>query len=160
METISQKIKEQAKKEGKLKPPFLQLGEQMVDEKGKSKGVKSTGQHIVKFLGDKEAMGTDPITGEKREEVHYLFEENGEPKRYYTSKYSKKDKVYTDELSYFILRMAEFDYGDTISLEMKKSKLKNYVDIQKVGSEEQDDDIPIIEENDITALNREVEGEE
>jgi len=129
-ETESQKIMTQAQQEGKVKPPFLKL---MLKEDGKAP--VSTGQHLVTFLKDKRDVGTDFHTQKEVEEVRYLFEKEGQEYRYYQPVYKKDEKTHepTDEYNYFVLRMAEFKYGDKLIIEMKKKGIKNYIDVQKVN---------------------------
>src|SRR5260221_3124865 len=66
------------------------------------KGVQPNGPHRVKFILDKEAKGTDPITGKERDEIAYLVEENGEKKSYRVSKLNKKG-----EINYLVIRLAD-----------------------------------------------------
>jgi len=119
--------------------PLLQLG---VKQEGG--GVKSTGSHKVKFISDKIIKGKDYQTGKEREEVEYLFEEEGLKKRY-----SVPIKNENDELHYFVQRMAEVKEGEEIIIEMKYKGSKNYIEFRRTEeleqSPQQDDDIPIIE---------------
>lgn len=165
--SYSSDITNKARKEGKLPPPFLKLGEQILDENGDKKGVKSLGPRKVKFLGDKERDGQDPFTKEDRKEVAYLFEMKGEKYKYYVPLYKKdkETKKYTDELNYFVVKMGEYEVGEKLILEMKKSGVYNFIDIQKAGESEsvvdaetgeetstasvQDEDIPTIDDDDI-----------
>src|SRR3990167_8293522 len=118
--------------------PRLRLGSKT------ERGVESNGPHRVKFLQDKEAKGTDPITGKERDEVAYLVEENGEKKSYRISKYNKQG-----EINYLVIRLAEIKEGDEAVLEMKRKGIKNYVEVSPVKNtssveiEDNDTDIPI-----------------
>jgi len=136
--SYSEEVTNKARVEGKLPPAFLKLGEQILDEKGNKKGVKSLGPIKVKFLGDKERDGQDMFTKEDRKEVAYLFEIDGIKYRYYVSLYSKdkETKKYTDELNYFVVKMGEYKTGDELILEMKKSGVYSFIDIQKAGESE------------------------
>lgn len=87
-------------------------------------GVVSTGPHTVKMIEDKLMNGKDPQTGDIRPIVRYIFEENGEPRRYDVP---VKDKA--GELHYLVQRLAEVEEGQEIVLEMKKRGVKNYVDV-------------------------------
>lgn len=116
------------------------------------KGVQSTGPHRVRFLLDKEAKGSDPVTGKERDEIAYLVEEDGIKKSYRVPKFDKKG-----EINYLVIRLAEIREGEEVILEMKRKGIKNYVQVSPLTSthtaevdEEQDDDIPIIDENEPT----------
>lgn len=126
--------------------PRLRLGTKT------DKGVQSTGPHRVKFLQDKEAKGTDPITGKEREEVAYLVEEDGVKRSYRVPKYNKKG-----EINYLVIRLAEVGEGEEVILEMKRSGIKNFVEVipAKGHLTEADDDneIPIINEDEQTTDN-------
>src|SRR3990167_7016282 len=100
--------------------PRLQLG-----NKVEGGGVVSTGEHKVIFKADKAVQGTDPISGKERPEVEYIFEEGGIDKTYAVPVKNKEGS-----LNYFIIRMAEFEYGVPLTLEMIKKGIKNYIDIQ------------------------------
>lgn len=131
-QTKSQELLEQAG----IKPR-LQLGKKL-----ESGGVQPTGPHRVKFLKDRTRKGTHPITGKDRDEVEYIFEENDVEKTYRVA-----IKNEAGELNYVVQRMAEFNYGDELVLEMKKKGIKNYIDINPVLEETEDvvdinDEIP------------------
>ena len=114
--------------------PRLQLG---IKEEGG--GVNPTGPHTVKFIKDKVVQGKHPITGKEREEVEYTFEEEGVVKTYNTAVNNDEG-----ELSYFVQRMAEYEYGIMLVLEMKKKGIKNYIDISPINLSNADE-IPTIE---------------
>jgi hypothetical protein len=129
--------------------PRLRLGNKT------DKGVVPTGPHRVKFITDKEAKGTDPITGKERDEVAYLVEENGEKKSYRVPKFSK-----TGEIHYLVVRLAEIKEGEEVILEMKRSGIKNFVEVTPIKDskavevdDDFNDDIPIIDENESTTDN-------
>lgn len=145
MPTVSQQLVKAATEAGTMPPPLLNLGEQIIDPvTGKKQGVKSTGKHTVKFLGDKEAQGTDFHTKQPRDEVHYLFDEGGQKKRYIVSKYKKDNvtKQYIDEIHYFVVRMSEVEIGQTICLEMISQGGINFIQFSHPV-----EDIPIVEED-------------
>lgn len=104
--------------------PKLQLGIKT------PKGVQSTGKHTVKVLDDKIIRKTIREEGDDGYFVRYTFEENGEKKQYDTR---MKQKGGTDP-SYFVQSMADIEIGEEISLEMKKSGVKNYVEILRVSN--------------------------
>lgn len=151
--SISQDLVKKATEEGKMPPVFLKLGEKITKEDGSSGGVKSTGPHLVRFLSDKAVRGQDPMTKIPRDEIEYLFEENGLKCRYRVSKY-KKDPVtkeYTDELNYFVVRMSEVKDDQEIVLEMKKDGKRNFIQFSwpvDSGPKEviKDEEIPVINE--------------
>ena len=114
--------------------PKLRLGTKLPQG-----GVKSNGKFVVTFLEDKIIRKADPSNGKEIEWVRYIFEHNGEKKQYDTK---LKDK--DGQLSYFVQKLAEFNYGDELALEMKKQGIKNYIDINLIGEgssvEVEDDD--------------------
>lgn len=122
--------------------PRLRLGNKT------DKGVVPTGPHRVKFIIDKEAKGTDPITGKERDEVAYLVEENGEKKSYRVPKFNK-----SGEIHYLVVRLAEVKEGEEVILEMKRSGIKNFVEVTPVRDtkaievDDEDDGIPIIDQD-------------
>lgn len=121
--------------------PRLRLGNKTEN------GVQSTGPHRVKFLADKETTGVDSMTGKEIPVVAYLVEENGEKKSYRVPKLDKKG-----EINYLVIRLAEIEEGQEAILEMKRSGIKNYVDVVPVKTEAHVsvvdyDDIPIISED-------------
>ena len=123
--------------------PRLRLGNKT------DKGVEGTGPHRVKFITDKEAKGTDPITGKERDEVAYLVEENGEKKSYRVKKFNAKG-----EINYLVIRLADVKEGEEVIMEMKRKGIKNYIDVSPVKEghevevEDEDDlEIPIIDQD-------------
>jgi hypothetical protein len=116
--------------------PKLRLGTKT------AKGVVGAGPKRVRFIAVKFLNDIDPTTGKETEYVRYLFEENGEKKKYQTRKLNKDG-----EISYLVQRLAEVNEGDEIILEMKKRGVKNYIDVMPVGNstsveveEEEDED--------------------
>lgn len=105
-------------------------------------GTESTGPHTVKLVSDKTVKGTDPQTGKERYEMVYYVEEDGEKK-----KYTCPLKDEQGELHYLVQRMAEFEEGDMVTMEYQRKGLKGFISVAKVG-EQEDDDIPIIEDED------------
>ena len=139
MSTITQQLYERAKNAGKVDDSsWLRLG--IKNPQGRR---ESTGPHQVKFLKDQVIEGRDYHTREKRKEVEYIFEENGEQKKYRCPIYGKDG-----QLHYFLRKMNDFTYGDKLILEMKSLGDKNVINVSRVGiSDVKDEDIPIIEED-------------
>lgn len=102
--------------------PKLRLA---VKEEGKAPTL--TGPHRVKIISDKTQMGKDN-EGKLIPIVRYIFEENGEQKRYDVPVKNKEG-----ELHYLVQRLAEVEEGQEIVLEMKKRGMKNYVSVTVVG---------------------------
>lgn len=101
--------------------PKLKLGTKT------NKGVVSTGPHKVKLLEDKIIKGLDPRTNKEIEFVEYVLEENGE-KKVYKTKMRGADNM----PSYLVQEMANYEEGDEVYMEMKKSGAKNYVSVSPV----------------------------
>lgn len=101
--------------------PKLRLGNKT------SKGVVSSGPHRVRVLEDKIIKGLD-VSGKEIEYVEYILEENGEKKNYKT-----KLKDRNGKLSYLVQRLAEINEGEEVILEMKKSGMKNFIEVTPVG---------------------------
>jgi hypothetical protein len=118
--------------------PLLKLAVQL--EGG---GTKTTGPHKVKLIEEKQIVGTDYMTGKERDEIMWIFEEDGNKKAYSVP---IKDKQ--GELHYLIQRMAEVEIGDEIILEAKKKGPKTYIDLQKTNNQ---NEIPIVEDGDYEA---------
>lgn len=114
--------KEIVSKSGLL--PKLQLGIKT------AKGVQSTGIHTVKVVEDKLVRKPIREEGDDGIYVRYIFEENGQKKQYDTR---MKQKGGGDP-SYFVQAMAEVQPGEELTLEMKKSAGKNYVEIIRASS--------------------------
>ena len=133
--TNTQDIVKKATDEGKIPPPYLQLGEKL--EGG---GVRPTGPHTLKFISDRKVMGVDFMTKQPQEEMEYIFEEKGQKKRYSVPILNKNG-----ELHYFLQRMNECDYEETIILEMKKDGVKNFIDFKRSGVDNSTENIPVVE---------------
>lgn len=116
--------------------PKLRLGTK-TDKGVVSLGPKRVTLVAVKFVNDK-----DPRNGKDTEYVRYLFDENGEHRKYQTRKFND-----AGEVSYLVQNLAEVNEGDEVILEMKKRGIKNYVSVTPViGSEaEVGDDEDVIE---------------
>lgn len=99
-----------------------------------------TGPHKVKIISDKTQNGKDH-EGKVVPIVRYIFEENGEQKRYDVPVKNKEG-----ELHYLIQKLAEVEEGQEIILEMKKKGIKNYVSVSVVGHSS---DVEVDENEDI-----------
>ncbi len=109
-------------------------------------GVESTGPHTVKTIEDKLIKGEDYDTGKEMLYVRYIFDEAGEKRKYDVP---LKDKY--GDVHYLVQKLAEIPEGEEIILECKKNRMKNYIDIKRLGKPQtvnvtSDDHIPIIEE--------------
>jgi len=136
MESISKKLLRKSQEAGGEEPERLQLGTKI-----DGGGVKSTGKHIVKLISQKAVKGQDFHTNEERAEIEYVFEEDGIEKFY---RVPVKNKV--NKLHYLIRAMAGVINGEEISLEMKSSGGKNFVELNHMGGVEEDLDEPADEE--------------
>ena len=159
--TVSQDLYDKAKASGNVKEqtPFLELGKKVYRE-NKYCGTQSTGVHKVKFISDKVIEGKNFGTGVVRQEVEYLFEEDGKKFIYRkpVHKHINKGRDETEELHYFVQKMKQFEYGDMLELEyIKIDAMSGYIDaraIVDVGTpsdtqnEPQEDDIPLIVDGD------------
>jgi len=114
-------------------------------------GVKTTGSHRVKIIDDKIIKKPDS-TGKELEYVRYLIEENGEKKIYDTKKLDKNG-----QLSYLVQRFAEINEGDEVALEMKKTGMKNYIEVIPLNNPS---NIEIDEDEDEENINTKLAGEE
>src|SRR3990167_4441532 len=128
----------------------LSLAEKIVNEYGRSKGTRSTGEHKVKFLEDKVVQGKDFQTGVERLEMKWIFEEDGQRKFYTKPLRDENGEVY-----YLIQSMAKYNYGDELILKYVSKGLRGYIDVRKAGEpapipsvdvlkEVDDSEIPII----------------
>lgn len=86
-----------------------------------------TGPHKVKIISDSIVNAKDH-EGKVAPVVRFIFEENGEKKKYDVPVKNKEG-----ELHYLVQRLAEIDEGQEIILEMKKKGIKNYVSVSVVG---------------------------
>lgn len=92
-----------------------------------SRGLVSTGSHIVKLVADKEVKGTEFRTGKEIDKVRFLIEENGEKKIYERNKFNK-----SGDIDYLVIKLAEYDEGTEIILTGAKAGVKNVVNISSV----------------------------
>ncbi len=110
-----------------------------------------TGPHKVKVISDKTQNGKDH-EGKVVPIVRYIFEENGEQKRYDVPVKNKEG-----ELHYLVQRLAEVEEGQEIILEMKKKGMKNYVSVSVVGHTS---NVEVGEDEDVSAFEEAEEKEE
>ncbi len=119
-------------------------------------GVESTGPHTVKTIEDKLVKGDDYDTGKEILYVRYIFEEAGEKRKYDVP---LKDKY--GEVHYLVQKLADVPEGEEIILECKKNRMKNYIDVKRLGKPENinitsEDHIPLIEKEENTGAAGEV----
>jgi len=120
--------------------PKLRLA---IKEEGKAP--QPTGAHRVSLIEDKLINGKDE-KGNVIPMVRYIFEENGERKRYDVPLKNKEGEVH-----YLVQRFAEVNEGQELILEMKKRGAKNYVSVSVVGHSSEaeisdEDDIQVEED--------------
>jgi len=144
--SISQQLVEKATNAGKMPIPYLKPAIRKENANGKM-SVVGTGKHTVKLIGQKSIMGTDYKTKVKRAEVEYLFEEDGQKKRYSVPVMNEND-----ELHYLIQRMSEVQENETITLEYKRNGMTGFISIERNNGGIDDGEIPtgeipIIEED-------------
>lgn len=96
------------------------------NEKGNDIKVPNGRIYKAKFIADKEVKAKD-FNGKEIDAVKYLFEINGEQKTHTTPKFNKKNEV-----SYFVVNMADYSYGDTLYLEGKRKGITVYINISPV----------------------------
>lgn len=118
--------------------PKLRLGEKL--PKG---GVKGNGPHKVKIISETLTNGKDKDTGKPVQVIEYLVEEGGVKKKWIQPLYKK------GEPNYLLERLSEIAEGEEFILEMRKSGMKNYVDVQRLGDassveyeEDEEDSLP------------------
>lgn len=94
--------------------------------------------HRVELVKDK--METMTFEGEEKTGVKYLVKENGTPKSFFTSSEA------------LISKLADLEEGAVVEIIMKSVKLDNgqwgsRYEVKQDGGQEEDDGIPIIEED-------------
>lgn len=102
-------------------------------------GVKSTGKHHVTLVEEKLVEGKN-FQGQVIPMMRYIFEENGEKKKYDAPLKSKD----TGEPHYFVQSMSEVSEGEEVIIEMVKKGMKNVILVKKLGEAsevETDEDI-------------------
>jgi len=118
--------------------------------------VRSTGPHKLRLIGCENATNKDYQTQKEVKGVNLLFEENGQPKKYFVPTIGEDKKFH-----YLIEIFSEIDEGEELIMEYKRKEgsVRGYIDVQKVNKEEEisveeketsDDEIPIVEDSDLT----------
>lgn len=120
--------------------PNLQLA--IHQERG---GIKSTGPHTVKIIEEKLINTTNYETGKQVPTMRYFLEENGEKRQY-----DVEVKDINGNLDYRIQKMAQFEVGQVLILEVKKNGKKNYTDMRLAEEGEATNEIPIINQEENT----------
>jgi hypothetical protein len=139
MSTAAKELFDRANAAGKAQVQYLQLG---IKQEGG--GSKSTGKHICVFISDKEGDGKDPITGAARKELQMVVSEHGVEKLWNRPIMSKDGKT----LDYLVAKIAELQYGDTFSVEMKSAGMKSFIELIKLSgadAEKVENGIPTIQ---------------
>ena len=131
--TMTQKLYDKAKDEGKLSElvSYLELAKKVIGEDGKLKGTKSTGLHKVKFISDRIIDGENYKTKQPEKQVEYIFEEDGENRKYIRPVFGEDGNLY-----YFIATMKQFEYGDILSLEFIKKGARGFIEILPLETKE------------------------
>lgn len=122
--------------------------------------VKSTGPHRVKLMSCENAINKDYKTQKQIKGVNLLFEENGEPKKYFVPILGDDGKFH-----YLIERFAEIEEGTELILEYQRREgsVKGFINVEMVGEErvEQptgEEEIPIIEEEEHGTSEEDIES--
>ena len=139
--TAAKDLFDRANAAGKASVQYLQLG---IKQEGG--GSKSTGKHICVYVSDKEGTGTDPISGQPRQELQMIVSEGGVEKLWTRPVMSKDGTT----LDYLIPKIAELNPGDTFSVEIKSAGMKSFIELIKIsaGDATKVEDIPTIQLDD------------
>lgn len=112
--------------------PKLHLGRQLIDPKTKkSKGVESTGEHVVKFLAEPTRVMGKSFEGKPQQELKFIVEYKGEKYRWMVPIMNKEGT----DASYLLERVAELKIGDVRVLEMVSRGATKYIDIREVDGD-------------------------
>ena len=111
--------------------------------------VRSTGPHKLRLIGCENAINKDYKTQEQVKGVNLLFEENGEPKKYFVPTLGEDGKFH-----YLIERFADIEEGTELLLEYqrKEGSVKGFINVEVVGEEGveqptgEEEEIPIVED--------------
>ena len=121
--------------------------------------VRSTGPHKLRLIGCENAINKDYKTQEQVKGVNLLFEENGEPKKYFVPTLGEDGKFH-----YLIERFAEIDEGEELILEFKRREggVKGFINVEVVSEEKVEqpigeEEIPIIEDEDYGTPEKDIE---
>lgn len=109
--------------------------------------MKSTGAHTIMLVSDSIGKGKDPMSGAEVEQLQVIVTEGGVEKMW---NIPLKDKE--SNLHYLVQRLAEFNEGDTLVVEMKKKGMRNFIDVKSLSQAkaagertvEQGEEIPVI----------------
>jgi len=111
--------------------------------------VRGTGPHKVKLMGCENATNKDYQTQKQIKGVNLLFEENGEPKKYFVPTLGDDGKFH-----YLIERFAEIEEGTELVLEYQRREgsVRGFINVEVAGEEgaEQlagEEEIPIVEDD-------------
>lgn len=99
--------------------PKLKLGEKLPGG-----GIKPLGAKTVEIVSDRLIKKIDPKDSKEKIYMRYILKHNGEMRRYETRLNDDNG-----DPSYLVQRMGEFKPGDVITMEMKKTGVKNYVEV-------------------------------
>ena len=111
--------------------------------------VRGTGKHLVKLVGCENAINRDYKTQKEVKGFNLLFEEKGEPKKYFVPILGEDKKFH-----YLIERFADIEEGTELILEYqrKEGSVRGFISVELAISEKvvNDDEIPIVEDEDFT----------
>lgn len=97
------------------------------------------GPHTIIVLNDKITK-----TNEGVDQMTYTVSEGGKEKLWNVKLWNIDQNTGEKTLHYLVQALAEYNEGDKLIVQMKKNSSKNFVDVKKVGHE---DDIPTIQLN-------------
>jgi len=107
--------------------------------------VRGTGPHKVKLVGCENAINKDYQTQKEIKGVNLLFEEDGQPKKYFVPTLGDDGKFH-----YLIEKFADIEEGTDLILEYrrKEGSVRGFISVEIVEGEETLDDgeLPIINE--------------
>jgi len=146
METKMEKLSKLVNDNPKLKSDRSDYLKLAVKE---GNAVRSTGPHKLRLIGCENAINKDYKTQEQVKGVNLLFEENGEPKKYFVPTLGEDGKFH-----YLIERFADIEEGTELLLEYqrKEGSVKGFINVEVVGEEGveqptgEEEEIPIVED--------------
>jgi len=110
--------------------------------------VRGTGKHKVKLMGCENAVNKEYQTQKEIKGVNLLFEEEGQPKKYFVPTLADDGKFH-----YLIERFADIEEGTELILEYqrKEGSVKGFINVRLVEEEgvdvAKDEGIPVINED-------------
>jgi len=115
--------------------------------------VRGTGEHRVKLIGCENATNRDYQTQKEVKGVNLLFEENGEPKKYFVPTLGDDGKFH-----YLIERFAGIEEGTELILEYqrKEGSVKGFINVKVAGEEKEG--VDEVKEEEIPIINEEEDG--